>query len=171
VRDWVVSREVSGGLEWKRTPGFALRSDLYSFLRLNVVGRERLGILEAGSDAYRGYIEHVTASFLALRTIDTNAPIVKDVVLLQDVFSGARRQLLPDLLLRWTHEYPVSEVRSAELGLIQAGPDSGRTGEHRPDGFALVLGRRVKKGGLPPLAHNSDFPRFVCHLLGLRPGS
>lgn len=171
VRDWVVGREVIGGLEWDRTPGFSLRSDLYSFLRLNVVGRERLGILEAGSDAYRRYIEHVTTSFLALRTVGTNAPIVRDAVLLQEIFSGSRRHLLPDLLLRWTDEYPVSEVRSPELGLIQAGPDSGRTGEHRPDGFALVLGRRAKEGGLPPLLHNSDFPRFVSHLLGVRAGS
>lgn len=171
VRDWVVSREVTGGLEWHRTPGFSLRSDLYSFLRLNVVGRERLGMLEAGSDAYRRYIEHVRTSFLALRTVGTNAPIVRDIILLQEVFSGSRRHLLPDLLLRWTDEYPVAEVSSPELGLIQAGPDSGRTGEHRPDGFALVLGHRVKEGGLPPLAHNSDIPRFVCHLLGVRAGS
>ena len=48
---------------------------------------------------------------------------------------------------------------------------AGITGEHRPDGFALVLGRAVKDGGLPPLAHNADFPRFVSHLLGVRTAS
>jgi predicted AlkP superfamily phosphohydrolase/phosphomutase len=168
VRDWVVAREVTGGLEWSRTPGFALRSDLFSFLRLNVKGRERLGMLEPGSSAYRRYIEHVTKCFLGLRAAGTDAPIVRDVVLLQEIFSGSRQHLLPDLQLEWATEYPVSEVRSPELGLIQAGPDRGRTGEHRPDGFALVLGRKAKEGGLPPLAHNSDFPRFVSHLLGVR---
>jgi hypothetical protein len=127
-----------------------------------------LGILEVGSDAYRRYIEHVANSFLTLRAVGTDAPIVRRVVLLQEVFSGSRQHLLPDLQLEWTDEYPVSEVRSPELGLIQAGPDRGRTGEHRPDGFALVLGRRAKEGGFPPLAHNSDFPRFVSHLLGVR---
>ncbi len=50
VRDWVVSREVTGGLDWQRTPGFALRSDLFSFVRLNVAGRERQGLLEPGSE-------------------------------------------------------------------------------------------------------------------------
>lgn len=168
VRDWVVGREVTGGLDWSRTPGFALRSDLYSFVRLNVVGRERLGTLEAGSDAYRHYIDHVTKSFLGLRTVGTERPIVRDIAPAQEIFSGARRHLLPDFILRWTQEYPATEVRSPELGLIRATPDSGRTGEHRPNGFALVLGRGVKEGGLPPLAHNSDFPRFVSHLLGVR---
>ena len=168
VRDWVVGREVTGGLDWSRTPGFALRSDLFSFVRLNVVGRERLGTLEAASDTYRRYIEHLTTGFLGLRTVGTNRPIVGDIAPAQEVFSGARCHLLPDFILRWTEEYPASEVRSPELGLIRAAPDSGRTGEHRPNGFALVLGRGLKEGGLPPLAHNRDFPRFVSHLLGVR---
>jgi predicted AlkP superfamily phosphohydrolase/phosphomutase len=168
VRDWVVGREVTGGRDWRRTPGIALRSDLFSFLRLNLAGRERSGILKAGSDAHRRYVEQVTTGFLGLRAVGTNAPIVRDVTLLQDSFPGARRDLLPDLLVRWTDEYPVSEVHSPSLGTIRAGPDSGRTGEHRPGGFAVVLGDKVKEDGLPPLAHNSDFPRFVSHLLGVR---
>lgn len=168
VRDWVVGREVAGGLDWRRTPGLALRSDLYSFVRLNLTGRERLGCLQQGTDAHRRYVARVTQSFLGLRTADTGAPIVRDVLPAHELFPGARRDLLPDFILRWTDEYPTTEVRSPELGRIRAIPDSGRTGEHRPDGFALVLGRRVAQGGLPPLAHNQDFPRFVSHLLGVR---
>ncbi|HET9488818.1 MAG TPA: alkaline phosphatase family protein [Methylomirabilota bacterium] len=171
VRDWVVGREVTGGLDWTRTPGFALRSDLFSFVRLNVAGRERLGTLQAGSDTYRRYVEHVTRSFLGLRTVGTDRPVIRDIAVAPDIFSGARQQLLPDLILRWAEEKPATELRSPELGLIRAAPDSGRTGEHRPGGFALVLGRGVKEGGLPPLAHNRDFPRFVSHLLGVRTGS
>jgi predicted AlkP superfamily phosphohydrolase/phosphomutase len=167
----VVGREVTGGLDWTRTPGFALRSDLFSFVRLNVAGRERLGTLQAGSDTYRRYIEHVTRSFLDLRTVGTDRPIIRDIAVAQEIFSGARQHLLPDLILRWTEEYPATELRSPRLGLIRAAPDSGRTGEHRSGGFALVLGRGVKEGGLPPLAHNRDFPRFVSHLLGVRPRS
>ena len=167
VRDWVVSREVTGGLDWNRTPGFALRSDLHSFVRLNVAGRERLGILERSSERFHRYIDHVTKSLLALRAVGTDAPIVRDVLLLQEVFPGSRQHLLPDLLVRWTEEYPVSEVYSPALGLIRGAPDSGRTGEHRSGGFALVLGRGAKEGGLPQLSHNSDFPRFVSHLLDL----
>ena len=167
MRDWVVSREVTGGLNWNQTPGFALRSDLYSFLRLNVDGRERLGILERGSERFRRYVDHVTKSLLALRAVGTNARIVRDVLLLQEVFPGSRQHLLPDLLVRWTEEYPVSEVYSPSLGLIRGAADSGRTGEHRSGGFALILGRGVKQGELPQLSHNSDFPRFVGQLLGV----
>jgi predicted AlkP superfamily phosphohydrolase/phosphomutase len=171
VRDWVVAREVTGGLDWNRTPGFALRADLFSFVRLNVAGRERLGTLQAGSEPYRRYVEHVRKSFLALRTVGTDRPIIRDIPSAQEVFSGSRQNLLPDFILRWTDEYPATEVRSPELGLIRGTPDSGRTGEHRSNGFALVLGRGARNDGLPPLAHNHDFPRFVSHLLGVHPGS
>jgi hypothetical protein len=167
VRDWVVSREVTGGLDWPRVPGFALRSDLYSFVRLNVKGRERLGMLEPDGDIYRRYVEHVRKSFFSLRTVGTDKPIIGDIVPAPEIFPGPRRHLLPDFILRWTDEYPAGEARSPELGLIRAAPDSGRTGEHRPDGFALLLGRGVNEG-LPPLAHNRDFPSFVSHLLGVR---
>jgi predicted AlkP superfamily phosphohydrolase/phosphomutase len=171
VRDWVVAREVTGGLDWRRTPGFALRADLFSFIRLNVAGRERLGTLQASSEVYHRYIEHVKKSFLGLRTVGTDRPIIRDIPSAQELFSGARQHLLPDFILRWTEEYPKTEVRSPELGLIRGTPDTGRTGEHRSAGFALVLGPGLKHDGLPPLAHNSDFPRFVSHLLGVRTGS
>ena len=168
ARDWVVSRETTGGLDWNRVPGFALRSDLYSFVRLNLRGRERLGILKAGSDAYRRYVEHIRASFFSLRTVGTDKPIIRDILPAQEVFQGARRDLLPDFILRWTDEHPATEVHSPGLGLIRATPDKGRTGEHRPDGFALVLGPALKEDRLPPLTHNSEFAGFVAHLLGVR---
>jgi predicted AlkP superfamily phosphohydrolase/phosphomutase len=168
VRDWVVSREAAGGLDWPRVPGFALRSDLYGLVRLNVKGRERLGMLEAGSDAYRRYVEHLRTGFLNLRSVGAEQPIIRDIVPTSEVLSGERQHLLPDLILRWTDEYPAAEVHSTELGVIRAAPAAGRTGEHRPDGFALIFGRGVKDGGLPPLAHSLDFPRFVSHLLGVR---
>jgi len=168
IRDWVVAHEVAGGVDWKKTPGFPLRSDLFSFLRLNIIGREKLGLLEMDSTDYHRYIDHVTHNFLALRSAKTNAPIVRDLLSLHKIFPGSRQDLLPDLLVRWVDsEYPVSEVRSPDLGLIHGAPDSGRTGEHRPDGFALVLGAAIKQGALPPLSHNSHFPHFVSHLLGL----
>jgi hypothetical protein len=89
------------------------------------------------------------------------------------MFAGARRGLMPDFILRWTDEYPAERAYSSKLGTIEAAPDSGRTGEHRPDGFALVLGRAkgsLGEGGLPPLASNADFAGFVSHLLGVRTG-
>jgi predicted AlkP superfamily phosphohydrolase/phosphomutase len=163
VRDWVVSRETTGGLDWSRVPGFALRSDLYSFLRLNLEGREREGLLQRDGEACRRYVEWMTAAFRSLRVAETGAPIIRDVVKAQEIFPGARSDLLPDFILRWSDERPTSRVSSPLLGEIEAAPDRGRTGEHNPGGFALVLGAALRQGSLPPLAHNRDFRAFVNH--------
>ena len=167
VRDWVAGREVTGGVDWARTPGFALRADLHGFVRLNLAGREREGMLEPG-DASRRYVDRLVRAFSALRTADTQAPILRDVVLARDALPGARSNLLPDLILRWSDHVPSARVHSPELGTIDALPDTGRTGEHRAEGFAIVLGPATRGGERPPLAHNQDFPRFVSHLLGVR---
>ena len=75
--------------------------------------------------------------------------------------------MLPDLILRWSDVHPATRVHSPEIGVIEAMPDSGRTGEHRPDGFALVLGAAQRSGSMPPLRHIQDFPSAVRHLLGV----
>jgi predicted AlkP superfamily phosphohydrolase/phosphomutase len=80
VRDWVVSREVTGGLDWRRTPGFALRADLYGFLRLNLRGRERDGILPPDGDDTRRYVDRLMRVFAGLRTEDGDTPILRDVI-------------------------------------------------------------------------------------------
>src|SRR4051812_12385410 len=48
VRDLVVSRQVSGGHNWARTPGLALLADLNGYLRWNLRGRERRGMVTPG---------------------------------------------------------------------------------------------------------------------------
>jgi predicted AlkP superfamily phosphohydrolase/phosphomutase len=159
---------VTGGLDWTRTPGFALRADLYGFVRLNLVGREREGILHEGADETRRYVDRVVRAFTGLRTVDTDAPILRDVIASRERLPGARGRFLPDFILRWSDQYPTTQVHSPGLGVIEAMPETGRTGEHRPEGFAIVLGPAMRDGGLPPLAHNQDFPRFVSHLLGVR---
>jgi predicted AlkP superfamily phosphohydrolase/phosphomutase len=167
VRDWVVAREVTGGLDWTRTPGLALRTDLHGFVRLNLIGRERDGILRPGTEETHRYVEHVTRAFMELRTSDTDAPVVRDVVAADDALPGARRDLMPDLIVRWADQYPRERLRSPELGILDAMPESGRTGEHRTQGFAIVLGAALRRDGLPPLAHNQDLRRFASHLLGV----
>lgn len=165
VRDWVVERETTGGLDWSQTPGFALRSDLYSFVRLNLVGRERDGLLEVGSEPHRRYVEWLDRAFGSLRLAGTDTPVVADIVAAQELFPGARREILPDFILRWADHPPASRATSELIGELVVEPDRGRTGEHRPGGFALVVGRGVRTETLPPLAHNRHFPRLVTHLL------
>ena len=160
VRDWVVSREVTGGVDWAQTRGIALRSDVHSFVRFNIAGRERDGILVEGSDAHRIYKDWVVKNFLALKEQGTDAPIVKDVLPAHELFPGARCELLPDLIVRWAHRRRATKIYSDQLGEITAEPETGRTGEHRPNGFAVVLDQNGSTDRLPLLSHRSERRRL-----------
>lgn len=168
VLDWVSDREVAGGMDWRRTPGFALRPDLHGYLRVNLVGREAAGMLEPGSERHQSYLDHLRRGFLSLVIEGTQQRIVRDILSISDVFPGARSQLLPDLVVRWENLRQATRIRSDAYGAFSARPDTGRCGEHRPRGFAVLLGPR-RHGALPPLAHGKDFPAFVRALLGRAP--
>lgn len=162
--DWVSNREITGGMDWRNTPGFALRPDLHGYLRLNLAGREKEGVLEPGSGRHRDYVDRLRQAFLSLTTGEPRRPIARDVLAMPDVFPGARSHLLPDLVVRWEKLPQATRVHSEAFGDFAAEPDTGRCGEHRSRGFAVLLGPR-KNDDLPPLAHGRDFPRFVRALL------
>jgi hypothetical protein len=164
VLDWVSDRDVTGGIDWRRTPGFALRPDLHGYLRLNLVGREAAGTLEPGSERHRSYVDRVRQGFRSLTLGGSKQQIVRDVLSIGDVFPGARSRLLPDLVVRWEKLRQATQLRSDSYGAFSAEPDTGRCGEHRSRGFAVLLGPR-RHEALPPLANGKDSPVFVRALL------
>ncbi len=167
VRDWIVGREVTGGLDWPHTPGFAVRSDLNGFVRLNLRGRERDGMLEPGTDACHRYRDWVAECLLSLELAGTGDRVVRDLLSAQEVLPGARSDLLPDLVVRWADQPPTDRLFSDRLGEITTPLGSGRGGEHRPNGFALMLGDKPDGGLLSRLGHTADFAGFVRGLFDL----
>ena len=163
--DWVSDRDVTGGMDWRRTPGFALRPDLHGYVRLNLAGRESAGMLQPGGVGHRSYLDRIRRAFLSVKTEVSKQQIVRDVLSIGDVFPGARSGLLPDLVVRWEKLRQATKVHSDTYGAFSAEPDTGRCGEHRSRGFAALSGpRRIES--LPTLAHGRDFPAFVRALLG-----
>lgn len=161
VRDWVVARDVTGGIDWDRTPGFALLSDYQGYLRLNFAGREAKGMLEKDGSQHKEYERLVKEIFLGLRVADSNLPLVKEIVRPADMFPGARSEYLPDMVITWNDLKPAQHIYSDQLGSFHAELRSGRGGNHRPDGFAVVLGEG-SNGIIPtPLKDVIDLSCFV----------
>src|SRR5262245_16190604 len=79
IRDRVVDRQISGGHDWARTPGFDVLADLNGYLRLNVRGRERDGMLEPGGSMHERYIAWIRTCFESLRSADSGDRLVRDV--------------------------------------------------------------------------------------------
>jgi predicted AlkP superfamily phosphohydrolase/phosphomutase len=137
VRDTVVSRSFTSGYDWSRTPGLALRADFNGYLRFNLAGREKQGMLEPGSASFARYSSLVRESFESLRTTD-GAPLVKAVCSGPEQFPGRRADRLADLIVVWSGIEPASRVEGT-LGTVLAELDTGRGGNHREQGFQIVL--------------------------------
>jgi predicted AlkP superfamily phosphohydrolase/phosphomutase len=163
VRDEVMNRQISAGHDWSRTPGISLLADLNGYVRCNLRGRERNGMLDPGSRQAEAYLAWISTCLKGLRTGKAGSPVVQDVLLAREHFPGKRTDHLPDAIVTWTGIEPASRIRSDVLGEVAADLATGRGGNHRPDGFCVVIERGKDTGSRSPAPrHIAEFARFAC---------
>lgn len=160
-------------VDWSVTQAFAPDADLHGYIRINLRGRERLGIVEPGEPFERvcAQIEEGLRSFV---DADTGEPVVAEVARPGQLFpAGARRGDLPDLLVRWS-DSPAAQHRalhSDTLGTIpwpEPGRNrTGRGGNHRGEGFLVAVGQDVTPGACIHDGHVLDLAPTVHALLGV----
>lgn len=170
IRDAVVDRSITSGYDWPHTPGLAVRSDNNGYIRFNLAGRERQGMLEPGSASLARYSNLVRESFSSLRTVDGRR-LVENLYSSAEQFSGKRMHHLPDLIVTWSGLEPVSRVDST-LGTLLADLDTGRGGNHRASGFQIVLRPGIEQAAEdPPLAITELAPMILRSFTERRSGS
>jgi predicted AlkP superfamily phosphohydrolase/phosphomutase len=158
VRDEVVNRSVVGGHDWARTSGFDLSADMNGYLRLNVRGREREGTLERDGDVLPLYVAWVRECFESLRIAGTGEPLVGAVHSTKELFPGPRVDHLPDLVVTWSGSRPTERIESPLIGAVSAKLATGRSGNHRRDGFCAVS---VPGLEARPLTDGRDLAKLV----------
>lgn len=144
------------GVDWSSTRAFAHPAENQGYIRLNLRGRERDGIVapeEAGA-----LMDEIAAGLATFTDLD-GTPAVASVARVGERFgSGRRADLLPDLVVRWS-DRPATRleaVRSPTFGTVRRhGVGSGRSGNHTEgDAWALVVpgaGRHADLAGRPKL--------------------
>ncbi|MGA3324076.1 MAG: alkaline phosphatase family protein [Terriglobia bacterium] len=101
--------------DWSRTQAYALGlGQVY----LNLRGREKYGIVNAGADAQR-ILEDLRRKLLALEDPDTHERVIESVYLGSEIFHGARTSEAPDLQMSFRDGYRTSWQTS--LGAVPAG--------------------------------------------------
>jgi hypothetical protein len=111
--------------------------------RLNLVGRERNGVIHPGAQA-REALAFLDLALRELVNVDTGHPAIANVEThAPGEHDGGRR---PDLAFRWSAEVPLSRVWSPRLGQLACGPGSWRTGDHRCRSLLLALGPGIARG-------------------------
>jgi predicted AlkP superfamily phosphohydrolase/phosphomutase len=155
------------GVDWSRTRAFALPGDHNGYVRLNVRGRERDGIVDPGAaDALMGELADGLASF---HDLDGTPAVAQVHRIARDLGPGERVDQLPDLVVRWSDRPSVTleGVRSARFGAVsREGQGTGRPGNHTPEAWAVIApGRaRLRAPTRPPRI--VDIAATACTLLG-----
>jgi predicted AlkP superfamily phosphohydrolase/phosphomutase len=80
-----------------------------------------------------------------LINLQTGNPIVKEVYHADEVFPGPQRGRLPDLIVAWHEEPVLNGVFSKEIGRIEGKSPDPRSGNHKPQGFAILHGSGINK--------------------------
>jgi predicted AlkP superfamily phosphohydrolase/phosphomutase len=129
------------GMDWTATRAFAHPAENQGYVRINLAGRERDGIVPPSeADALMGEIADGIRSFRGLDGSDAVASVER----VRDLFpDGERAHLLPDLIVKWvpTPATRLDGLRSERFGtVLRHGVGSGRSGNHTEgDAWALVV--------------------------------
>jgi len=140
-------------------------NDVYGAIRINLVGREPLGRIKPGPE-YDALCEKLRGDLLTLVNLDNGRPLVRKVFKTTDFYPG-RNDELPDLLVEWDREDPISRVYSPKTGKIQKVFEGLRSGDHKPEGLFFALGPSIKRGRLERTVSVMDFAPTLASLLGV----
>lgn len=164
----LAGRLFTRGVDWSRTRAFVLPSDHDGYVRLNVRGRERDGIVEP--EDVDALIEEIRDGLGSFADLD-GTPCVAGVHRVEDlVGKGARSELLPDLIVSWAAAKPVVSlpgVTSPRYGDIsRQGLGIGRSGNHADGSWVLTVPGSARTTELNRAPQLVDVAATVASLLG-----
>lgn len=156
------------GIDWSATRAFAHPAENQGYIRLNLRGRERDGIVEP--DEVDGLLAMIADGLRTFVDLD-GEPAIESIERVGDAFGGGRRSdLLPDLIVRWTDRpaTALEGVRSARYGVVlRQGVGSGRSGNHTEgDAWVLLLPGAARVVAPGPTARLEDIAATAAALAG-----
>ncbi len=170
LRQRLAMKWMNSGIDWSRTRAFCIPNSNEGYVRLNLRGREPLGIVQAEEAA--ALLEELAHEFGALINPRNGRRCAHGVHRIDPLFPGPERPHLPDLVLTFDPE--------AQITTALEGPTAGRidgpapwevpahyTGNHRPNAFLYARGPRVVPGAEVADADIRDIAASVLAMAGV----
>ncbi|HET7585384.1 MAG TPA: alkaline phosphatase family protein [Gemmatimonadaceae bacterium] len=165
LRDRLARRVDTAAIDWSRTRAYLLPTDLEGCVRINLAGREPHGIVQPGAE-YDAVCDELCAALTELVNPATGARAVREVIRADDRFAGPRRDYLPDLVVLWSDEAPITALDSPRVGHCAAPSPDGRPGTHAAPGFLIASGAAAAGASLDG-AHVRDIAPTILSLYGV----
>lgn len=147
-------------------------SEYGALLRVNLEGREPAGVVHRA--AYRDTLDALCADLLRLENPATGRPAVRKIVRTHDVYDGPRLDDLPDAVVCWRTDRPITALRCPQHGLVDRGisfTDITHS-KHTDEGLAVFAGPGMAPGRTAERHDLRDLTATLYTLAGLNvPGS
>lgn len=154
------------------SPALSLATCLNGYIRINLKGREKNGIVNPGEE-YDQICSTIIQNLKTFVDADTNEPIIDQVIKRDELFkTGRRLQYLPDIIVRWaskpsvtqrtivSNRYPSVSISMPMLNL------EGRSGNHRSEGFLIAVGEDIPHNSKLEGSNILDLAPTIFDLLG-----
>lgn len=166
----VISRLEVRARDWSQVRAFTLPSDGVGYVRLNLRGRERDGVVH---DAEVSELKEQIAKGLLSYAGPDGRPPIAAVERVADILpNAAQAEMLPDLIVRW-NETPAAQLDqfvSPEFGEVRrAGGGSGRSGYHTDDAWAVVIPGGSRQPAEREQGKVVDIAATICAVFGADP--
>ena len=135
-------------------------------IRVNLVGREPNGKVQSGEE-FDAFCAELIHDLMSIVDLETGKPVVSRVIRTAEFYRGEYLDHLPDLLVEWSSDAPISAIRlgSDKIGEIHGEYRFCRTGDHRPGGMFIALGPSIRPGYLGRTVSIMDFAPTIASLL------
>jgi predicted AlkP superfamily phosphohydrolase/phosphomutase len=139
-------------------------NEVHGAIRVNLVGREPRGRVRPGKE-YDALFAELREALLELVNVHTGQPVVRDVLRSAHLYQGECLNDLPDFVVEWNREAPITCVSSPRIGTVRMTFDGVRSGDHKPEGFFWAAGPGIQAGRRCDLVSVMDFAPTVAALL------
>jgi len=147
VQARLLSEKFAASTDWSRTTAYAPPGYYTGCVRVNLRGREPMGIVAPGEE-YDALLTRLEADFHALRDAETGEPVIARTVRTREAFGGEVHPALPDLVVFWReHDRPILRVTHPRATLAQTPHAFHRGSHHITEGLLVAAGAAVRAGG------------------------
>jgi predicted AlkP superfamily phosphohydrolase/phosphomutase len=149
----IAAKTVTAGHEWAGTRAFALPTEQWGCIRVNLRGRERDGIV--GKRDYQPIVDALASELAELKTTE-GRPLVSRVI--PGAPGGGPHPTLPDLVVHWTEDAYDRPYELADSTVTSSTAKPVQAGRHLSEGFCVSRGL-----ALPDAPVRGE--RLAAHLL------
>lgn len=147
IQERLLAAQFRNGTNWHNATAFAIPALFTSFVRVNLQGREPLGVITPG-DEYSTVLDRLEADLQQLVDPHTGNPAVRQITRTVAAFPPHPPVVLPDLFVEWQPgAHFMRRLSHPHAELTQSAPSYFRGSYHSHHGFVAAAGPAIRTQG------------------------